>query len=105
MNVRFFAVPLCTFVFISCGHHPLKEEKPNPTSESFVHPPNPNVNIPYQDYSVDAVLGDTLFYATGSIIVVPASAFVDKAGNIIKGKVQLKYREFSNPLDFFVAGI
>lgn len=73
--------------------------------ENFIVAPIPAANIPYKEFQVDALKGDTLFYETGSIILLPPNAFVDKDGSIIKGSVQVKYREFSNPIDFYLSGI
>lgn len=71
----------------------------------IVNPPVPSANIPFTDYAVDAEKGDTIMYASGSVLLFPKDAFVDKNGKIIQGKVNVKYREFSNPADQFLSGI
>jgi hypothetical protein len=72
---------------------------------SFVHPPMESINVPLTEYSFHAEVGDTIFHPSGSIIYFPPSALVDEAGNIVKGKVKITYREFADPIDFFVSGI
>ena len=76
------------------------------TEKNKIIPPLKNVNIDYKNFSVDAKRGTTIkYYETGSIITIPDSAFVDSNGKIIVGNVNIKYREFHNPVDFFVSGI
>jgi len=70
-----------------------------------IHPPLHGVDIPYTIYEVDAVSGAKLTLKTGSIIAIPKNAFVDEAGKQLKGEVELRCREFHEPIDFFVAGI
>jgi hypothetical protein len=71
----------------------------------FINPPLPEADLPFTTYKLDAAAGDTLIHSSGSILYFPPSAFVDASGNTIKGEVQLKYREFKKPVDFFVSGI
>lgn len=71
----------------------------------FVNPPVPAADIPFTDYTVDAAKGDTIVYPSGSVLLFPKDAFVDKNGKVIQGKVDIKYREFNNPADQFLSGI
>ena len=70
-----------------------------------VNPPLKNVNIDYRNYSVEGNKKTILKYETGSIIIIPENAFIDVNGHPIVGSVDIKYREFHNPSDFFVSGI
>src|SRR4051812_2260586 len=72
---------------------------------AYVHPPVKGIDVPYKSYSFIAEQGDTLFHDSGSILVFPGNSIVDKDGKPVKGKVDLLYREFSDPVDFFIAGI
>jgi len=71
----------------------------------FIDPPFQTLNIQYASFTVPGDEGGELQYATGSKIIIPSSAFVDKHGNIIHGDVDVTYREFHDPVDFFVAGV
>lgn len=71
----------------------------------FVNPPVPAADIPFTDYAVDAEKGDTIVYPSGSVLLFPKDAFIDKNGKLIQGKVDIKYREFNNPVDQFLSGI
>jgi hypothetical protein len=75
------------------------------TVVKFVHPPIQQADVPFSDYVVDASRGDTIMYSSGSVLLFPPDAFVDKNGNVVKGNINIKYREFSNPVDQFLSGI
>ena len=74
-------------------------------SERFVNPPIPSADIPFSDYTVESSKGDTIMYPSGSVLLFPKDAFVDKNGKVVQGKVNIKYREFANPADQFLSGI
>jgi hypothetical protein len=120
MIVSFFAMNclrkssavLCLFVLLmtACKEQGKKAEKTPEaataiSTKPFINPPIKGADVPYEEYEVDAAKGDTLIYPTGSIILFPPNAFVDEAGKPVTGKVQVKYREFKDPIDFFLAGI
>jgi hypothetical protein len=71
----------------------------------FIKPPMPEADVPFKEYRFVAEKGEIIFHQSGSIIEFPPSALIDDAGKLIKGMVTLQYREFSDPLDFFVSGI
>lgn len=73
--------------------------------EAFIKPPLSSANVPFTEYEVDAEKGDTIFHYTGSVLYFPPLAFKNEKGVIVKGKTTIRYREFSDPLDFFVSGI
>jgi hypothetical protein len=72
--------------------------------KAFINPPLKGKDIPCRSYSVDVVKGGSFTYK-GSKITVPANIFCDAKGNDIKGSVDIKYREFHNPVEFFLSGI
>jgi len=67
--------------------------------------PFQNIQLPLAQYRVDAEKGDTLKHSSGSVIVIPATAFVDKNGKAVNGKVDIHYREYNNSVDKFLTGI
>jgi hypothetical protein len=75
------------------------------TNLPYINPPLAGINVPFSEYTVDAEKADIIFHYTGSIIYFPASSFTDNKGNPVKGKITITYREFADPLDFFVSGI
>ena len=78
-----------------------KEEEAKPC----IAPPIKGLNVHYTTYKVIAEKGATLDYKTGSKIIIPKNAFTDSNGNLLKGEVELRYREFHDAVDFFVSGI
>ena len=101
------------FLFASCSDQPEKGSSRNADlskdslkiSTSFIKPPITGVNVPVEEFSFSAEQGDTLFPNSGSIILFPPNSLVDQNGNLVKGKVDVTYREFVDPVDFFVSGI
>jgi len=75
------------------------------TAKKKVAPPLKDVDVPYSHFIVSAAESSKLDYTTGSVITIPANAFVDKNGKPVEGKVDIQYREFHDPADFFVSGI
>lgn len=73
--------------------------------EPFIHPAFKGVDIAYETYLLQAEKGGVIYHPSGSILEFPANSLVDKNGQPITGKVNISYREFSDPIDFFVAGI
>jgi hypothetical protein len=102
-------VSLITVLIINSRDKELNSKNVNATITDsirpFINPPMPAINVPLSQYSFKAEDGDTIFHATGSVICFPPNAFVDEMGNIIKGTVMVTYREFADPIDFFVSGI
>lgn len=92
----------------NCSH---KEEKttPKPVISSNNHlltnPPLPELDIAYQKFEIDPSKPNILYSTYGTKINIPSNAFLDKSGNIIKDKVEISFRVFYNPLDFYLAGI
>jgi hypothetical protein len=84
------------------------KQDPNDSQDAatrFVNPPLQGVNVPFREYKFKAEEGDTLFYPSGSIVLFPPNSLLDKNGKIVSGEVKVIYREFADPVDFFVSGI
>jgi len=71
--------------------------KPDSVSK-FVNPPMKDVQIPFEKFLIDSRKGAMISSASGSKIIVPANSFVDTLGKIVEGKVEVKYREFRDPV-------
>ncbi len=97
---KIFIIIFSILILVGC-----KQEESGKYNRQFINPSIENAQIPFREYLVDASKGDTLVYKTGSIILFPPNSFIDKDGNIVKGNVQVKYREFTSPIDFYLAGI
>lgn len=73
--------------------------------QDYVNPPLENVKPQFASFKCDANKGGIYQYESGSKLNVPAAAFVDNAGKVIEGEVEIKYREFHDYVDFFLSGI
>ena len=104
-------VSVLIIVFLSirnCSCNPTKtNDKPIVSSNNYLltNPPLPELDIPYQKFEIDPSQPNVLFSKMGAKINIPSDAFLDKDGNVIKGKVEVSFREFYNPLDSYLAGI
>jgi len=70
-----------------------------------IRPPISTMDLPFDTYVFDADKGTTIERPNGTMIRIPANAFVDSSGNKVNGKVVLKVREFHQANDIFRAGI
>lgn len=70
-----------------------------------VKPPFEKLNPVSEKFETLASNAREIITKSGVKFKIPSNAFLDKAGNIIQGKVQLEIRTFENPVDIFLAGI
>jgi len=98
----------------SCGEESPSEAKNTAVPEiendtinttPFILPPLEGVDVEYTEYSFAAENGDTIFHESGSILLFPPNSMLDVYGNVVTGDVTVSYREFSDPLDFFLSGV
>jgi hypothetical protein len=105
MDLKVLLIAICICAGVGCIQENKKEIKVVAEPERFIKPPIKGADVPFKEWTVDAAKGDTVYYPTGSIILFPPNSFVDKNGNVITGNVEVKYREFTKPIDFFLSGI
>ena len=106
---------LCCLTLIACTETPKNSSKSDSnvlrvvssenSRESVIRPAFTNFDIEKESFRINPSKGDTLFMSTGSIMTIPKDCFVDANGDVVDEEVQLTYREFSTPLDFFISGI
>lgn len=102
-NPRYFAI-LVALVSVSVLVYQSSLEELAPQS-AFISPPIPPKNIPpiVQDANSEE---ETVFsYETGTQLYIPPAAFVDSNNHPVDGKIELRYREFRDAADIFIAGI
>ena len=96
-NVLFFTV--CMWLFISSCTQ--KEVVLPP----FIQPPIPELDIPYTKFTINAEDGGEVKYVSGSVITFEGNSLVDSLGNLVKGEVEINYREFHDAVDILLSGI
>lgn len=77
----------------------------NEEAKPCINPPLSGIDIPSTTYKVIAEKGAILDFKTGSKIIIPKNSFTDNGGKLLKGEIELHYREFHDPVDFFLSGI
>lgn len=79
-----------------------------PTADSTttaVHPPIDGLNIPYEHLIANSGQEESILASTGSMIKTSSGSFIDSDGQPVQGEVEIRYREFHDPVDFFLSGI
>ncbi len=85
-----------------------KKETTSPLAEKklrTINPVNAKLDVPYTRYKVNAAKGGSLNHPSKSKIEVPKNAFVNKAGEVIEGEVEIMYREFHKVSETIMSGI
>lgn len=81
------------------------EEEQEYTQNRSINPPFADL-VHYEKYKVkNNRKPRTITTKNGSKIHLPAKAFVDEKGKDVTKNVEIKYRDFYNPLDFYLSGI
>ena len=71
-----------------------------------ISPAFEGLDVPYLKYAVDCKQGKKInVEKTGTIIDIPADAFVDAKGNPLSGEVEISFREFHDAADIIASGI
>jgi hypothetical protein len=77
----------------------------NNFASSTLSPPFKNLDIPFTTFLLRATADTILQHPDGSLLHIPAEAFLDQKGHIITGTVELRYRELHDVVDFFLSGV
>jgi hypothetical protein len=93
----------------TCNHKDEEKQSKKQTKakENFTfNTPFPGIDVPFETFVVqDPTQPQVLTSKHGSQLVIPANAFLDASGQPITTAVELRFREFFSPLEFYVAGI
>jgi hypothetical protein len=63
------------------------------------------IDLPVYTEKIKANKEEKLLIPTGAEIKVPANAFIDKAGNDVKGDVTIKYKEIKSAADIIIENV
>lgn len=72
---------------------------------SFIRQPIAGININDTVFKMNTSSGGTFVYESGSIVTINRNAFEYADGKPFKGKAELFYREFRNPVEILLSGI
>ncbi|MBX7094265.1 MAG: DUF4670 domain-containing protein [Flavobacteriales bacterium] len=70
-----------------------------------IHPPVPGAEKKYSTYTINNQEGATIQHPTGTKITIPKNSISDNNGNIVKGKVDILFREFHTTEEIILSGI
>lgn len=97
---------VAAIVLVLVFNGPANTEAGAPKAQtSFIQPAMPGVDVEFASFEVESGKADILQMPTGTRVLIPACPFVDKDGKEITGKVQIRFREFRDPVDFAISGI
>src|ERR1700741_63301 len=77
----------------------------SPIPVTAIQPPFKGIDVEYTTYTIDNTKTDSITFATGSIIYIPAGSIVDSTGKPVTQPVSIKYREFHDAGSILVSGI
>ena len=99
-------------ILIFLGYTFFKQKKLQPNeliatlgTKSAIIPPLKGADVPYEIFSFNAAMGDTIFTLNGSIIIFPKNALLNAKGEIVNGNIEVRTREFNDVFDYSIAGI
>lgn len=114
-NYTYFLIIFLSAFFFSCGQEDQKTEgakqkvkvKKVKTEIALVQPPIKELDPVFEVMEIDADAGGNLTVPNtyGTKIIIPKNIFVDAKRKPVNGKIQIKYREFHDAIDIFLAGI
>lgn len=100
---------LTVFGMSSCNSENIEKQEiiSNKKSEieNKVVRPFPNIPVDFEEFAINASRDNEIVTNNGSILRVPSKSLIDANGNIIKGKVNIKYKEYRDMVDVFLSGI
>ncbi len=75
------------------------------TNSRCINPPYAEL-VEYEEYPISQNNRKrTITTKSGSIITIPAHAFVNENGEPVTKNITIRYRDFHNPMEFFLSGI
>ncbi len=103
--IRFIPISLFCIVMALIGLSSCNNSEKAPAHASAIAPPFKNIRVPQQDFKIDASKEAIVHLPKGGSITVPANAFVDSDGNVLKGEVTLQYKQMNSAADIIASGI
>lgn len=69
------------------------------------NPPSKELDIPFESYSINNSKENIITTANSTEIIIPKEAILDNNGNPVSGNIEIKFREFHNPIEIYQSGI
>ena len=96
-----FLLPALALALHACQQNSVVVQEPDP----LVVPPLPSADPDFQSFVFHAEDGYQYQHPSGTTVCIPPNAFVNEKGEFASGPVEVQYREFSDALNIYLAGI
>lgn len=84
---------------------PVQQAAQPAQNEAFIKPAFKGFDVDFTSYTITSGEAKTITVQGGTTIEIPACLFLTADGKEVNGKVEIKYREMKDPVDFAVSGI
>jgi hypothetical protein len=102
-NPRYFAAVVAVVAVVVLVFRSVTQE--GIAEIAYVNPPVATYNVPFETVNLPAEQSLTFETSQSTRLQVPAHAFVTPEGQAVAGEIELRYREFHQLEDYFLAGI
>lgn len=69
------------------------------------NPPSKELEIPFESYLINNSKENIITTSNSTEIIIPKEAILDSNGQPISGDIEIKFREFHNPIEIYQSGI
>lgn len=101
----FTAVAIAATAFLSSCQKELKENPSAAAKTLTLKEFYERNTVPLQTFSFDAAGGGSFTATSGTVVTIPASAFVDENGNAVTGNVKIELREIYKKSDMLLSNM
>lgn len=84
---------------------PVQQAAQSAQNAAFIKPAFKGFDVDFTSYTITSGEAKTITVQGGTTIEIPACLFLTADGKEVNGKVEIKYREMKDPVDFAVSGI
>jgi hypothetical protein len=99
---NYLLVTVAILIVFSCSNQ--KKILKN-TKISVINPPFEGIEIPEDQFTIDASIDEIIRTKEGTKIIIPANSLKNKKGEIISGKAQIHYKSINTPAEIMLSGI
>lgn len=98
LKLSVFVLLICS-IFITCS------KKDGNNSSQLINPLLKEWDPSFEVFKFNGDKEQQFVLKTGTKITIPANAIIDETGKLVKGEIELKYREFADAIDVALSGI
>lgn len=102
-NKRWLSGCAGALLLVACSETP--NTVTNADAKPFINPPIPELAPAFNTFEIQADKDEVIQLANGTTIRIKAGTLADSAGNAIRGKATILYREFHDAADVLLSGI